>query len=260
MIRRLGQYISHQNRQITQAGDTHDRISGLHFTLWLCWKSKGGGMGAARRVVRAGRAAVGAERSPSARGWHAVVEQVDRALAEQALVGDSRARLHDAAAHPARVRVARCGRRADDDHRRSQDDFSEAGVDFAAVALVEVLVVDELLHRRRPIEAGEEGRVCVRVDTCSLAVDVSRTRRRQGSVGGLGVPPGIARRARRRRQTPKRIWTPTSSGTRMLSGQVVGRRERRLLLCGCSGEPRRLRAMVSARRGRVDYVCRAPPQ
>ena len=26
---------------ITQAGDTHDRISGLHFTLWLCRKRKG---------------------------------------------------------------------------------------------------------------------------------------------------------------------------------------------------------------------------
>ena len=188
-------------------------------------------------VVRSGRAAVGAERSPSARGWHAVVEQVGRALAEQALVGDARARLHDAAAHPARARVTRCGRRADDDHRRSQDDFLDAGVEFSAVAPVEVLVVDELLHRRRPIEAGEEGRVRVRVASGSLAVDVSRTRRRQGSVGGLGVPPGIARRARRRRQTPKRIWTPTINRTRMLSGQVVGRRERRLLLFGCSGEP-----------------------
>ena len=144
-------------------------------------------MGAARRVVRAGRAAVGAERSPSARGWHAVVEQVGRALAEQALVGDARARLHDAAAHPARARVTRCGRRADDDHRRSQDDFLDAGVEFAAAAPVEMLVVDELLHRRRPMHAGgADSRGCVRFATCSQAVDVSRTRRRQGSVGGLG--------------------------------------------------------------------------
>ena len=111
------------------------------------------------RVVRAGRAAVGAERSPSARGRHDVVEQVDCALAEQALVGDSRVHLRGAAARPARVRVARCGRRADDDHRRSQDDFLDAGVEFAAVAPVEVLVVDELLHRQRPIEEGAEGRV-----------------------------------------------------------------------------------------------------
>ena len=118
----------------------------------------------------------------------------------------------------ARVSVARRAWRADDDHRRSQDDFSEAGFDFAAVALIEALVVDDLLHRRRAIEERAEGRVCVCVATGSQAVDVSRTRRRQGSGGGLGVSPGIARRARRRRRTPQRIHTPASSRTRALSG------------------------------------------
>ena len=56
-------------------------------------------MGAVWLVVRAGRAAVGAERSPSSRGWHAVVEGVDRALGEWVPVGDALMHLHDAAAH-----------------------------------------------------------------------------------------------------------------------------------------------------------------
>ena len=41
MIPSLGHYISHQNRYNHFRLATHDRISGLHFTLWLCWKSKG---------------------------------------------------------------------------------------------------------------------------------------------------------------------------------------------------------------------------
>ena len=57
-------------------------------------------MEASRRVVRAGRAAVGAERSPSARDRHAVVKQVDRALGGWVPVGDALVHLHDAAAHP----------------------------------------------------------------------------------------------------------------------------------------------------------------
>ena len=39
MIPSLGHYISHQKSAQSLRLATHDRISGLHFTLWLCWKS-----------------------------------------------------------------------------------------------------------------------------------------------------------------------------------------------------------------------------
>ena len=99
-----GPYISHQKSAQSLRLATHDRISpsALHAVALL--EERRGGMGAARLVVRAGRAAVGARAiavgtivgTPSS-------SSVDRAIDERVRVGDARARLHAAAAHPRAV-------------------------------------------------------------------------------------------------------------------------------------------------------------
>ena len=153
-------------------------------------------------VVRAGRAAVGAERSPSARIHHAVVEHGDRGLDER--VPGRRYACAPARRRCAPARASSSVRRAwrpDDDHRRSQDDCS------TPASIPRGRRADRGARRRRaaaPATTIEARRVCVRVATGSQAVDVSRTRRRQGSVAGLGDLQA-SRDTRRRRQTPPRI-------------------------------------------------------